>query len=115
MEEYGLEGVDWDKLDGNWSDSCDSDYLKGLEDIDWDEDWSEISDNCGGPDSICCVLQANRPSIETPNSTSSSTPRRRCSRKRSCCTPGSATPDGNDPSPITSSTTPCRSKRLAAM
>ena len=26
MEEYGLEGVDWDKLDDNWSDSCDSDY-----------------------------------------------------------------------------------------
>ena len=68
MEEYGLEGVEWDKLDDNWSDG-DSDYLKGLDDIDWDEDWSEISDNCGGPDSICCVLQANRPSIETLKST----------------------------------------------
>ena len=68
MKEYGLEGVEWDKLDDNWSD-CDSDYLKGLDDIDWDEDWSEISDNCGGPDSICCVLQAIRPFIETPNST----------------------------------------------
>ena len=43
------------------------------------------------------------PSIETPNSTPSSTPRRCCSRKRSCRTPGSATPDENDPSPITSS------------
>ena len=33
MEEYGLKGIDWDKLDDNWSDSCDSDCLKGLEDI----------------------------------------------------------------------------------